>query len=316
MKNAGVNDVGGVSPALVSICVCTYRRPHVLARLLDRLTEVEREAEGLAEIAIVIVDDDIARSAESVAAQAAHRFTRGLRYHCSASGNISLARNAALDLGSETSDWLALTDDDCMPDARWLNELITVQRRYGADLVTGSCTDVLAPAAPSWLRHEPFLEPATDAIDGTETEMGYIKNALVAVEVIRRHELRFDPAFGGTGGEDAMFFYTAHERGVHHRHAARALVSEEVPLERCSLRYQLRRRFWYGNTEALTSLTHGRTSRHRMAARGAKLAVRGVLRPIARCARGRTPQLRFSASMVLQGLGRTLGATGITIDHR
>ena len=66
MKNAGVNDVGGVSPALVSICVCTYRRPHVLARLLDRLTEVEREAEGLAEIAIVIVDDDIARSAESV----------------------------------------------------------------------------------------------------------------------------------------------------------------------------------------------------------------------------------------------------------
>ena len=311
-----MNDLGGASPARVSICVCTYRRPHLLARLLDRLTEVEREAEGLAEIAVVIVDDDITRSAESVAAAAAHRFARGLRYHCSASGNISVARNAALDLGSETGDWLALTDDDCMPDVGWLRELITVQRRYGADLVTGACMDVLAAGAPAWLRDEPFLEQPIEANDGAEAEMGYIKNVLIAVEVIGRYELRFDPAFGGTGGEDAMFFYRAEERGVQHRHAEKALVLEEIPLERSSLSYALRRRFWYGNTEALTSLAQRRTSRWRMAASGAKLAISGILRPIPLLARGRRPQLRYSTSVVLQGIGRALGSFGIGIAHR
>jgi len=288
----------------------------VLARLLDRLTEVERRAEGLAEIAVVIVDDDVDRSAESVAAEATPRFTRGLRYHCSASGNISVARNAALDLGSETGDWLALTDDDCMPDVGWLRELITVQRRYGADLVTGACMDVLSTGAPAWLHDEPFLEQPTEATDGAETEMGYIKNVLIAVDVLRRYELRFDPAFGGTGGEDAMFFYTARERGVQHRHAAKALVMEEIPLERRSLMYQLRRRFWYGNTEALTSLAHHGTSRWRMAASGAKLSIGGILRPIPRLAKGQKLQLRYSTSVVLQGLGRAVGAFGIGIAHR
>jgi succinoglycan biosynthesis protein ExoM len=311
-----MTDRDTTAPALVSVCVCTFRRPDMLARLLVRLAEVAHDARDVAEVAVVVIDDDVSRSAEPVATAATGRFARGLQYHVSASGNISVARNAALDLGCRSSEWLALTDDDCMPETGWLRELITVQRRYGAELVTGTCMDTLVAGAPDWLGDEPFLESASGTPDGAEIQMGYIKNTLLAADAIRRHRLRFDPAFGGTGGEDAIFFYTAHEYPIDHRHAARAVVVEEVPLERSTLAYQLRRRFWYGNTEALTSLARRRTSRLRMAASGAKLALSGLVRPVGSLWQPRGPQLRFSTSVVLQGLGRTLGALGIRIGHR
>ena len=48
----------------IAVCICTYRRPACLERLLDALAT--QETENLFTYSIVIADNDAARSAESI----------------------------------------------------------------------------------------------------------------------------------------------------------------------------------------------------------------------------------------------------------
>jgi len=302
--------------ALLTVCVCTYKRPEVLRILLGRLASCAEGASEVAEVGVVVVDDDPAASAATVAQAAGSSFARGVRYEATGSGNVSTARNRAIELGIEDADWLATIDDDCLPSEAWLRELVVVQRRTGAECVSGACDTELPPEAPRWLREQPFHDDATTGTDGDAISMGYMKNSLFSSLFITEHGLRFDPRFGEIGGEDAMFFLSAHAVGMHHVYAAHALVREQLPAERANLRYQMRRRFWYGNTEAVTSIASGRASRARMAASAGTMAMSGVLNPVRRAARGQRPQLLFHASELLRAAGRLLGAAGVKLEHR
>ena len=306
----------GNDRARIAVCICTYRRPDVLARLLERVATVARAAEARAEVSVVVVDDDPGATAAPVARASAAELPHGLQYEATAAGNIAVARNRAVEVGMGLADLLAFIDDDCMPDPGWLEELLTIQRRFGADLVTGSCVDEPPAGAEPWLREQPFLDSSADIPDGSEVTIGYLKNTLVTTDFLERTGLRFDPAFGGTGGEDSMFFYAAQDHDAHHRHAARAVVREEVPPARATLGYQLRRRLWYGNTEAKTSIASGRTSRIRMGASGVKHGLLAIGRPLQRGLHRQPVQLRFAFAQLLQGAGRVLGAAGIWLGHR
>jgi succinoglycan biosynthesis protein ExoM len=299
---------------LVAVCVCTCRRPAMLEGLLRQIAICATEAHELADTCVVVVDDDPERSAEAVAAGAAEAFPRGVRYVSTGSGNIAVARNRALEAGLEDTTWLALIDDDCMPEPEWLRELLGTQQRFEADIVSGRCIDRGPPGAPPWLE-EQFITPPTTLPDGAVVDHGFLKNTLLTAAFLERTKLRFDPSFGRTGGEDAMFFYDAEDAGAHHRHAAHAVVHEELPVGRTTLGYQLRRRLWYGNTETRTSVTSGRASRRRMAARGIKQILLAVARPVARVAKGHSPHLRSAAGEVLQGAGRVIGAAGVWLAH-
>ncbi len=312
----GAEPDGGASGRVdVAVTMCTHKRPEVLRRLLERLTEVAEAAADVARIGVAVVDDDPAASAKETAESMSDAFELGLRYACTGSGNISIARNRALDLGSEVGDWLALIDDDCMPEVPWVRELLAVQAATGADCVSGACVDDPPPGAPAWLSDEPFLDELSTGVDGEVTDEGYVKNTLVSVDFLRRHDIRFDVALGVSSGEDAMFFHDLHAAGVHRRFAAKALVHEQVPPARATLSYQLRRRFWYGNTEAVTSVQSGTRSRLRMVASGAKKLVEGLLWPLRRLASRQSPQWRFALSEVLRGIGRVLGGVGYKVDH-
>lgn len=302
--------------ASVAISLCTFQRPDVLDALLARLVEVQDRARDVAEVGVVVVDDDPAGSAEDTAKSWSDRFERGLRYHHTGSRNISIARNQALDGGLELGDWLALIDDDCLPDPAWVEQLVVVQRRTGADCVSGFCGTVLPPDAPRWLSDEPFDDDPVEVEDGAPVTDGYLKNTLVSADLLRRTGVRFDVDLGVSSGEDAMFFHDLHASGVAHHFAAQARVDEMVPESRATLRYQLRRRYWYGNTEAVTTIGSGSSSRARVAASGVKTALLGAARPLRRRVGGESAQWRFAVSEVLRGVGRVLGAVGIKVDHR
>ena len=216
----------------VAICICTYQRPTHLGRLLERLELVARDADALADVVIVIADDDPAGSAAEVTGSFVHRFPLGLHHLVSASGNIAVTRNRVLELGLEHGDWLTITDDDCMPDEDWLRQLLVVQREHQADAVSGCCVDEPPVGAPPWLSSEPFLDDFSTGSDGMPIEIGALKNTLVSADFLRRTGIRFDAEYGLSGGEDAMFFYTTHEAGLDLRYAAHAIVREKVPPER------------------------------------------------------------------------------------
>lgn len=307
------------NPSEVCVCICTFRRPDALGRLLSRLVDVADRAGDRARVSVVVVDDDPELSARETAAGRTGDFEGGLEYVTSGHGNISTARNLALIHGCAHGRWLALTDDDCEPDLAWLRELLALQERTGADCVTGACVDIAPPGAPRWLLDEPFLDALDDeraGRDGTAVDIGPLKNTLLSAAAVEQHDLRFDEAYGRIGGEDVMFFRSVERAGLAHHHAARAIVREQLPSERATVGYQLSRRFWYGNTEAVTSVASGRAGRLYMAAAGVKLAAVGIGRSVGRLVRGRRPQLRFASSEVLRGIGRVLGAFGVRVRHR
>ena len=100
----------------ISVCICTFKRPALLNRLLQALEEQETDA--LFTFSIVVADNDEARSAEAAVAEFAANTTIAVKYCVQPQQNISLTRNKAIE--NATGDYIAFIDDDEFPIKRWL----------------------------------------------------------------------------------------------------------------------------------------------------------------------------------------------------
>ncbi|NLA35035.1 MAG: glycosyltransferase family 2 protein [Actinobacteria bacterium] len=300
---------------LLVVAVCTYRRNHPLRALL---TALEAQAASLTTVrlGVSVVDDSPEGMARPVLEPFADSFVGGLRYSNPASGNISTARNTAIETSLDMgADWVMFIDDDCLPSERWIAEMLAMQARTGADLITGPVEDIAHPAAPNWLTEQPFLNQIAEYTDGEEPPYGTTANVLISAEWLAKNpEVRFRSDFGDLGGEDMVWFHATRAAGIVHRYALAAPVFEQVPLERSSFGYQLRKKLWFGNTMYVTNADHGE-SLNRLFLRGAKYVVNGLLRPVKRLRGGETPQWRYAAAMVAIGVGLMAGRFGVRLDH-
>src|SRR5271157_4115198 len=95
----------------ISVCVCTYKRPQLLQRLLDDLGT--QETNGLFTYSIVVADNDHLRSGEAVVTGFAAASNIPVTYCVAPQQNISLARNEAI--AHATGDFIAFIDDDEFP---------------------------------------------------------------------------------------------------------------------------------------------------------------------------------------------------------
>jgi succinoglycan biosynthesis protein ExoM len=301
----------------IAVAVCTYKRNHDLALLLDALTACAEHIEDRAAVGVAITDDTAAGEARGVAESAAHRFELGLQYRISGKQNISLARNMALETAIGMADWIVMTDDDCEPPVEWLEALLDAQQKSGVEAVTGRMVRRVPPGSPRWLTEEPFLElGVNDPPDGSPVDTAATFNSMISAEWLRRHpEIRFDPDFGVIGGEDMVFYRAARAAGLEIRFAKDAFVYENEPPARANLKYQLYVYFWHGNSSCLSMIEHG-SRRGRMLVHAIASLVRAVARPIGRLAQAKTPQLRFALAMVLHALGKLAGVVNIRIAHR
>jgi hypothetical protein len=129
---------------------------------------------------------------------------------------------------------------------------------------------------------------------------------------LRAHpDIRFLERMGVVGGEDMVFFQTAARAGLHIRFAQHAYVHGNEPLDRATFRHQLRAHYWMGNTEAVTNIELGDSSRARLVLRGAKRLASAPLRPVRRVMSGSSPQLATAAS----GAGLVVGGLGRRVRH-
>jgi GT2 family glycosyltransferase len=168
---------------------------------------------------------------------------------------VAHVRNAliASALDNPETGFLALLDDDEWPEPEWLEELLDMQRRTGADAVGGAMSPAFPIAAPSWaeqldLYRQEHPDGLTDMLWGT-------CNVLLTrrcLETIPRPW--FDEEFGLTGGEDVEFFTRLKATGATFAWAGAARVFEDVPRSRLKLRWIARRSFRIGNTNARTQL--------------------------------------------------------------
>ena len=302
----------------VAVSVCTFRRNHELGRLLESLAVAADHASSVAEVGVVVVDDNPDGRADGVATVFTDRFPLGVTYVHSGQQNIAKARNLGLSAAVEMGEWVAMTDDDVVVPAEWIAELDAAQRRTGALAITGPMVSRFPPGSPRWLDEEPFATMGVlDGADDGPTDTCATHNSMVSGRWLREHpRVRFSDDLGVLGGEDMVFYRQAIAEGLTARYSSRTVLFSLEPTDRATLRYQLQRALWIGNSEFVTNRRLGAASRPRLALRGLRRMGRAVATIGRRWRGGEAPQIRFTAARVATGAGLVLGSVGIELRHR
>ncbi len=306
-----------MSRTKVVVSVCTYKRNDLLAVMLASAADAADEVSGRADVSLVVVDDNPDGAAKVVVDKFEHRF-QSVCYTQLGGGNISLARNRGLECALEMgAEWIAMTDDDCEVPKEWLLRYLNAQEATGCDICTSALVPVPPADAPDWLVSAPFFGDAQfDATDLFEMNTAATNNSFLRTDLVAGDDpVRFRKDLGVIGGEDMVFYRTLHQRGAAIRYVSGAEVTEHQPPSRCTYRYQLRSRFWLGNTEYVTNVETGDASAGRMVLRGGRRLVTAAGRPARRVVSGQDPQWRYTLATVVRSVGTMAGPLGLRFRH-
>jgi succinoglycan biosynthesis protein ExoM len=233
---------------LISVCICTYKRPG----MVDTLASVAAQVLPAGfQIEIVVVDNDQARSAEAVVRAWIADTRVPVKYAVEPTKNIALARNRAISLAN--GELLAFIDDDEVADSDWLKALVSGARKYRADVVLGRVEALYPPKTPAWFVAADPLSKIWGP-SGMFCATGSSANALLDRAVVRASGVRFDKAFGRTGGEDTDFFDRLHAMGAKIVVANDAVVRERVSSDRIAYAYLRRRAVRAGQSYGIIRL--------------------------------------------------------------
>ena len=100
----------------ISVCICTFKRPEMLAKALEGVISQVTVSEFSYEV--VVVDNDSRRSAEDTVRRFQSTNELKIIYDCEPEQNIALARNRAIQ--NATGNFIAFMDDDEFPITTWL----------------------------------------------------------------------------------------------------------------------------------------------------------------------------------------------------
>jgi len=230
----------------ICVCVCTYKRPHGLGRLLRELDG--QQAGGLFTYSVVVVDNDETKSGENAVSAAASSVAFPVVYDVEPRRSIALARNKAV--ANARGDFLALIDDDEFPAPNWLLTLYRTCDEWGVDGVLGPVIRHFDEPPPAWLKRSRFYDRR---INRTGTPVRWKEartgNVLMKAKVVAGEDAPFRPEF--RAGEDQDFFRRKIEAGFAFIWSADAKVFEIIPPARWKRTYILRKAALQGATAAL-----------------------------------------------------------------
>ena len=237
----------------ISVCICTYKRPQLLRRLLDELAL--QETNGLFTYSIVITDNDQTRSAESIVSDFAAGSTIPVLYFVEPRQNIALARNMAVENAS--GEFVAFIDDDEFPSKRWLLALFEACGAHDVDGVLGPVRRHFDEQPPKWIARGNFYErpirPTGTVLNRTEGRTG---NVLLKRRVFVAGQQPFSPEF--RCGSDQDFFRRLIDKGHVFIWCAEAVAYEVVPPLRWKRAFMLKRAFFRGALNPLHPTFGGR----------------------------------------------------------
>lgn len=300
----------------VTVAVCTFRRNQLLASLVEQIDTLATSEVPGGSVRVLIVDDS-PESAANVVVDGLRRCVGiDVAYFTSGAADISTARNHAIEGGATASEFVACLDDDCVPNAGWLRELLRIATTQQADIVVGHRQFVAAPGTPRWLSTQPFLDENLQYADGSVPTSGNTANLLIRSSWLQSSGVRFRSEMGSVGGEDMVFFADAARAGANVRFAAQSVCDEPCAGRRATFRYQAWRQFWLGNNEAVINRTTQHTSRVRLLGRGSKRILGATIHPVRRLVHRQSPQWRWAVARAGSGIGLLFGVAGIHLRHR
>ena len=237
----------------VGVCVCTFRRPSWLLRLLEALAR--QKTDGRCTFSITVVDNDRAESARAVVEGFAATVSLRVRYCNEPRQNIALARNRAI--AASRGEYIAFLDDDERPEPDWLRLMIETCQAHAAAGVLGPVRPYFDSPPPRWLIQGRFCErpehPTGTIMPWHRSRTG---NLLFRREILTDVDEPFRAQFGA-GGEDVDFFHRMSDRDCLFVWCNEAVAYEIVPPSRWTRRYMFQRALLRGRSNL--KLRAGRT---------------------------------------------------------
>jgi succinoglycan biosynthesis protein ExoM len=297
-------------PTRVAIAVITFRRPELLRRLLESLQA--QEVTGRYRIRIVVVDNDPSGSARSVVPDGRYP----VEYAIEPEPGIPFARETSVRMCAADDALIFVDDDEVAPDG-WLETLLGAWRTYDADVVTGPVKGTIPADAPDWNRHSDVHDSTGRRSTGELQNKAYTNNTLVSRKVLDTVTPAFHPAFRHTGSSDLHFFLRVHRAGFDIVWCEQALLREDVPASRTTLRWLVRRAFRSGAGDSISRVLIGRAPLSYLQAAAYGLArigsAGGYL--VLGIVTARKPYLLKALRRFFSGVGTLAGIFGINHDE-
>jgi succinoglycan biosynthesis protein ExoM len=231
------------------VAIASYRRPTELQQLLDSF-----EA-GIGEMnaEILVVDND----AEATAREVATSHKLNPVYVVEPKPGIAEARNRALKHFDDRYRAIIFVDDDEWVSPNWLATLAGYAEETGADVAVGPVISIFPKDTPDWVKRGGFAQRPLSAT-GRRLPTAPTNNTLLLRDAwLRAGSPEFDTSFSETGGSDTDFFIRIRRSGAKLLYCAEAVVYEDVPIDRLSLRWFRRRAIRNGIVDTRTRMKYG-----------------------------------------------------------
>jgi succinoglycan biosynthesis protein ExoM len=230
----------------VLIAIPTFRRPAGLRNVLQAIEKLETQAD----IQVLVADNEGRGAGTAVVAELKPVFRFPLTVIPVPERGLTYVRNAMVDYarGLEDLDYVAMIDDDERPSPHWVDALTGMQKRTGCDIVGGPTVPVFAADAPGWARRCHLFTSGSFA-DGVIDMTWGTCNVLLHRRVLELSPAKlFDPMFNASGGEDVDAFMRLKRLGCRFAWAGSAVVWDDIPAHRTTLKWITRRAFRIGNS--------------------------------------------------------------------
>lgn len=271
----------------ISIVVCTYERPALLAALLGsvgRLADLGRHR-----IDVVVVDNSDTGSARAVVQAAAETAPLPIRYVEAHPPNISTARNAGV--AATDAPVVAFLDDDQQLEPGWLAAVAAALAGSPQDVLFGPIAPRFEDEGAAGLEARALFTRSADLPAGADL-LAIGRRASqpfplsTANSIFRRATALpgpkpFDERFGQCGGEDFHLFCRLQRAGRRFGWVPGAAATDFVPRHRCDPAYLMRRHYAGGQAFAAALIRSSPSPRREDALVTLKALVQLALLPVA-----------------------------------
>lgn len=221
----------------VAAVVPTCQRPRLLERCLDSIGGQVLEWNIDLQLVVVVNGEKLVGESLEVVERFRARYDR-IPMHVVRvkERSISKARNAGMAKAVERgAQWIWFMDDDAQADPDCLGNLMSpVALRY--PIVSGATLFSYPKPLPYWVADD--VLPAQKSRDFEPAKHACTGNCRFSADLYRQG-LRFDEAYGISGGEDFDFFGRAGRQGFQIRRLPSAISREELHAERLTWKMQM-----------------------------------------------------------------------------
>jgi succinoglycan biosynthesis protein ExoM len=286
----------------VAICIPTYKRPKMLARLLEAIARLETAAD----VRVIVADNDAENHAGLDFCNGLENYRWPLTAVIAHKRGIAQVRNTLIETALKSdATFVAMIDDDEWPDKDWITAFLAGAKTSGADVLQGS---ILLGGAAGIEGHGDIRHAS-----GPVAMLQGAGNILIRRTVLDEMTAPwFDPAFALSGGEDREFFVRLARAGKRFAWVDEARAHGDVPETRASLSWLLARAYSVGNSDMQVLLKY-RPGPAQMAAELAKIFAALLLSPLMALVLIASPDRR---ALALQKLLRAAGKLSALAGRR